>query len=243
MAIRWKVGELDTAAKAIEAHNRRIRAFNKRSGGNLPTIPWPKTMLKGLESRSDLNRVLKSLTKSAKELELVTTRGGVELTKWEKREIEKSVRRINLERAHRNKLIRAEAGILNPGNRVQMGMLAEAEHRRKAPLSSVKKEDFSSYMRSVRKQADPGYWKWRDERYLYSYVKAVENNFGYEAAQRIERLIGQFKPFEVVLKSTTNEFLHIEFVYDEVERAVRWDLMEKEWVKLVQEYVLSAFVK
>ena len=243
MAIRWKAGELDVAAKAIEAHNRRIRAFNKRTGGNLPTIPRPKTMLKGLESRSDLNRALKSLTKSAKELELVTTRGGVELTKWEKREIEKSVRRINLERARRNKLIRAEAGDLNYGDRVQMGMIAEAEHRRKAPLSSVKKEDFAPYLRSVNKQAAPTYWEWRDERYLYSYVKAVENNFGYEAAQRVEKLIGQLKPSEALLKSITNEYLHIDFVYDEVERIVRWDLIEKEWVKIVQEYILSTFVK
>ena len=236
MAIRWKPGELDTAAKAIEAHNRRIRAFNKRTGGDLPTIPKPKTMLKGLESRADLNRALKSLTKSAKELELVTTRGGVELTKWEKREIEKSVRRINLERARRNKLIRAEAGVIDPGNRVMMGKLAEAEHMRKKPLSKVKREDFASYYRSIQKQSDPEYWKKRDQIYISSYLDSLSNNVGKDVADRIKKLISQLDPFDVVVESVTNEFLDHDFTYDELERAIKAELIEREWLKVVEKY-------
>lgn len=243
MSIRWKPGELNAAAKAIEAHNRRIRAFNKRTGGDLPTIPRPKTTLKGLESRADLNRALKSLTKSAKELELVTTRGGVEITKWEKREIEKSVRRINLERARRNNLIRAEAGDIDPGNRVMMGKLAEAEHMRKKPLSKVKPADFASYYRSILKQSNPEYWKKRDQIYINSYLDSLANNLGGDVAARIKNIISQLDPFDVVLESVTNEFLDHDFAYSELERAIKGELIEREWLKTVAKYAQRALLK
>lgn len=243
MAIRWKPGELDAAAKAIEAHNRRIRAFNKRTGGDLPTIPRPKTTLKGLETRADLNRALKSLTKSAKELEMTTTRGGIEMTKWQKREIEKAVRRINLERARRNKVIRAEAGDLDPGNRVQMGKLAEAEHMRKKPLGTVKPADFASYYRSIQKQSDPEYWKKRDQKYISTYLDSLTNNLGADVAERIKKLISQLDPFDVVVESVTNEFLDHDFAYSELERAIKGELIEREWLKVVEKYAVRFILK
>ena len=243
MAIRWKPGELDAAAKAIESHNRRIRAYNKRTGGDLPTISKPKTMLKGLESRGELNRALKSLTKSAKDFEMVITRGGVEITKWQKREIEKAVRRINLERARRNQIIKAAAGDIDPGNRVQMGKLAEAEHMRKKPLGSVKPADFASYYRSIQKQSDPEYWKKRDQIYINSYLESLSNNLGAETAKRIKDIISQLNPFDIVVESVTNEYLDHDFTYSELERSIKSELIEREWLKTAAKYAQRAILK
>lgn len=243
MAIRWKPGELDAAAKAIESHNRRIRAYNKRTGGDLPTIPKPKTMLKGLESRADLNRALKSLTKSAKDFEMVTTRTGIEMPKWQKREIEKAVRRINLERARRNQIIKAAAGDIDPGNRVMMGKLAEAEHRKKRPLGKVRKSDFASYYESIRKQSDPEYWKKRDQIYINSYIESLSNNLGAETARRIKDIISNLNPFDVVVESVTNEYLDHDFTYSELERSIKSELIEREWLKTVAKYAQRAILK
>lgn len=250
MAIRWGAGEFDVFLKEIERYNRRIREYNKRMGYDqpiylpngtvitraIPTIQKPKATLRGLVSRSEINRFKREMAKMTetikpkrKNVEMATTRGGITIPKAEKLDIERRVRAINRERAKRNALIRAKMGNVFEGNRVAMGMLAQSETRPKRALSTVSREGYEAYKQSVLKQSAPGYWSWRDQRLRDGYMKAVKNELGDDAYNEINKLTKILSNEDFMLLVVTDEDLEFNFVYGQQAKATKSKLITAAW--------------
>lgn len=101
--INWRSEDEKKLEKAINDFNKRVQKLKAKSKdkGFIPAEISYKGTKKLITTRDELNRVLKSIGrfKGNKAFKKITLENGIELTAWEKREIEiqkgVAVRRIN----------------------------------------------------------------------------------------------------------------------------------------------------
>lgn len=104
--IRWKRGDYVKLSRAVSNFNKKVNELKKMEDKEisyLPDLKDYKEIKDNIYSRSELNRIITSLKRinEANAFDVVTTESGVDLTRWESKEIKKAQRRalrnVNLE--------------------------------------------------------------------------------------------------------------------------------------------------
>lgn len=180
MAIRWKPGELDALNAEIRAYNRKIKAL-QRAGTDLGLGSLPSRItqrnIKGLTSRAELNdikRRTREFLKPGSE-QLVTTKGGITIPKYERAEINALNARINAQR--RKDWDRAQKARA-AGDLPLMGRIRDNAAKPRRSLAAVKPADYQQYKRVTLNVGAPGYADRKKQQYYENYKAMIKNIFG-----------------------------------------------------------------
>ena len=201
MAIRYKPGELDELQKQIRRYNAKISRMAKKGldlgMGSLPERASMRTA-KGFSSRAELRAYQKQMERVLKKgsEQLVKTKGGVVIPKYERDQINALNARINRQRrvaAEKNAEARAA------GDLPLMGRLRDNAAKARKPLSAVRPEDYAAYKTASLRMGDVKYISERDAAYKNNYKKMIDRLFTEEDANEIKQILDRIpdKDFRV----------------------------------------------
>lgn len=91
--IKWQQKDYLSLGKAVSNFNKKINKLQTEEKKlYLPELKNYKDIKQNIQTRQELNRVIKSLKRFSKEgaEDLYVTKAGQELTKWERRELRNS---------------------------------------------------------------------------------------------------------------------------------------------------------
>lgn len=103
--IRWKKSDYIKLGQAVSRFNKRVKELQTNEAKYLPELKDYKEIKNEILSRSELNRIIRSLKNFSKEgmTDIVKLPSGEDLTKWEYREVKKA-RNIAIKRLEQEKL-------------------------------------------------------------------------------------------------------------------------------------------
>lgn len=194
--IRWKRGDYVKLSRAVSNFNKRInelKSMEDKELSYLPDLKDYKSIKENIYSRSELNRIIKSLKDVTKEkaLDLYTTDSGVDLTRWEATEIKKAQRRalksVNLE------IQKIEEG------RPSIGMgderLRELEATRKS-IENIDKKQGYEFKRTKERIMELGKKDRelkQDSLFRENFLKALEETSDFENYDKLKEKLDSIK--------------------------------------------------
>lgn len=194
--IRWKRGDYVKLSRAVSNFNKRInelKSMEDKELSYLPDLKDYKSIKENIYSRSELNRIIKSLKDVSKEkaLDLYTTDSGVDLTRWEATEIKKAQRRalksVNLE------IQKIEEG------RPSIGMgderLRELEATRKS-IENIDKKQGYEFKRTKERIMELGKKDRelkQDSLFRENFLKALEETSDFENYDKLKEKLDSIK--------------------------------------------------
>lgn len=191
MAIRYRPGELDELQKQIRRYNAKISRMAKKGldlgMGSLPERASMRTA-KGFSSRAELRAYQKQMERVLKKgsEQLVKTKGGVVIPKYERDQINALNARINRQRrVAAQKIAEARAA----GDLPLMGRIRDNAVKARKPLSAVSPADYAAYKTASFRMGDVKYLSERDALYKANYKKMVDRLFTEEDANEIKRIL------------------------------------------------------
>lgn len=203
--IRWKKGDYIRLGRAISKFNKTINEIEVDEKNVLPELRNYKELKSSINSRKELNRVIKALNRATSEnlTETRTYASGEELTKWEYNEVNRAMRR-----AMRN-LESERAGILAGRESIGMGeeRLSEikAIERSFENLENRIGRDFERIKERIFSLGRSDYKLTRDKQFKENFYKALEgiSNFqNYDVLkQELDKIKNPTKFYEYVKKS------------------------------------------
>lgn len=215
--IRWRDSDIEALKRELDKYNRKIRRLQKQGVPEVVRSLPPKISFKqakaNISYRSEYNNLMKSLKRFTKRgsQQLVKTRSGVVTTKYEIEDINARVRSINARRAREAAKMPQEA--YEMFDKPRMGRMKERALKAKQYAGSVSPEDWEEYVRSVRKQSEPGYDLRRKETYKRNFYSALDTIFDEEESEYYKELFDQMKLDDFVELSLDDEVLYINFLY------------------------------
>lgn len=180
--IKWTPKQQEMLRKAVKQYNAKISRElrkNPKLKDYLPERLSVREEKKNIKTWNDLRELTRRASRIMNEgaLTPITTSQGVKLTKYEARELELGVKRINAKREREWRAIvevQQQAGKM-PRYQGKVGSIAEMSKRpKKFDLERITKADFPSFRESVKKQAIPSYASARADAYKQNYLRAVE---------------------------------------------------------------------
>ena len=207
MAIRWKEGELDDLRREIARYNRKILKLQKAGTdlgmGSLPERGRIRDVKK-MTSRTELNAFRKQMARVLKpgSEELVKTKGGVVIPKYERAEINALNARIN---ARRRKSYAAAQEARSSGDLPLMGRIRANEAKPRRALKDVTPAGYAEYKRVARNEGAVDYVNRRQKQYRQSYYKMIDNLFTEKDARKIKRRLSRIPDEELVRKTIKEE--------------------------------------
>jgi hypothetical protein len=207
MAIRYKPGELDALQKQIRRYNAKISRMAKKGidlgMGSLPERASMRTA-KGFTSRAELRDYQKQMERVLKKgsEQLVKTKGGVVIPKYERDQINALNARINRRRqAAAKKANEARAR----GDLPLMGRIKDNEARVRKSLSSVTPAGYAAYKTGTLTMGDVRYIAERDRAYKENYKKMIRRLFTEEDAAELEAVIDTIPDKEFRVQTINHE--------------------------------------
>lgn len=207
MAIRWKEGELDDLRKEIARYNRKISRMQKAGTdlgmGSLPERGRIRDVKK-MTSRSELTAFKKSMQRFMKpgSEELVTTKGGVTIPKYERAEINALNARIN---ARRRKAFAEAQQARTAGDLPLMGRIKANEARPRRGLQSVEPADYKEYKRVAKREGAINYPHIREAQYRQNYYKMIDRLYSPRDARKIKARLRGIPDKEFIRKTIDQE--------------------------------------
>lgn len=211
MAIRWKEGELDDLRREIERYNRKIAKLAKKGYdpgmGSLPERAKLRTA-KAFRSRSELNAYKKSMERFLKKgsEELIKTKGGVVIPKFERDEINALNARIN---ARRRKTAKTVAAARAAGDLPLMGRIKDNTAKPRRGLNKVTPWDYKKYKEVAQFEGDVNYIAKRERMYRLNYYKMIDHLYTPKDARKIKRRLSKISDHELVTKTIDMEDISI----------------------------------
>lgn len=245
--IKWRQVDEVNLTKLIRQFNSKVGRIEKSQpdlSGVLPARLTKATFKENIKTRQDYNREVNKykrfLRKGAEKVR--TFDQGLQITEWEKRELEINARRVT--NARRRELARVESVPLYDQGKptgLKRGerRYTQAERELQAKKVDLDKispgKEFELFKEALEKQASPEYFKARKEMYKENYIDALDRAFGGRAADLID-----------MLKSTDAEFvydagladadLHIDYIYDPQDEDNKLSFLIDVWPKYLQSY-------
>lgn len=233
--IRWRKSDEAKARDLIARFNRKVYRQRKKGVVKQPETIRKKEFIEELRrgSRAEYNRRMKSLEnylKRGAEKKYIT-REGVNITVWEKNEIDRAIRTVNARR-------RAALEKYQPSTyKGTMGTIERANLRpKKNRIQRVLPSEWESFKKSVEKSAkmsDPAY---SAKRYKENLMQAVKNRYG---KGTLYEIIKDISPEKLVEFYYNEPLLQIDFIYDpheaeEVEQVILGRLEELGFSKVLK---------
>ena len=214
--IRWSDNDERALKATINAFNRKLNALTKANPDFYKQIPFAPEKISLKEARTAAQKgsrqdfkievaKMKRFQRPDAALPYTTTK-GVNITLWEKREVENEHRRMNQ---------RAQAALRKTPagkDRDVMGDEKREEVKpRKNRIEQIEPESYRDYRKGIHKQSQSIVSQ--DDNWRENYIKSVEDNLGGD-----EQLIRRFKamtPAQLrAVIDSGNPILSIKFHYD-----------------------------
>ena len=135
--INWKKGDYLTLGKAVANFNKKINELNAEEKKlYLPETITYQEVKENIKTRSELNRIIKSLKRFSKAgaEELYVTKAGQEITRWERREL--GYQSATVQRRLQRELKELSLPLKTGFSRIQMG--SERAKEIQATMKSLK---------------------------------------------------------------------------------------------------------
>ena len=232
--------ELRRVVKNFNSKLSRIMKKNPEIAEYLPERMSYKELRENITSRQELNRELKSMKRFSQKgsEELVKSKSGLTVTKWEKKEVGIQVAIINRERTRKRKLLEAEEATSRGQKlnltRSQMNSIRMNELNKKIfNFDKIKKSDWSKYKATVKRQSHPDFQSEADEHLRDNYIKGLIEIFG--ETDDILELIEEIKNLslkEFITKFYKEQEATITFIYDPIEAERKKKILKEDvWKK------------
>ena len=208
--------------KAVHAYNEKIRYHEQKGRDVLPQREYSRDLKKKLSSAQDYQREINRLRRFGKANVTKTTTIGrydnIEVTQYEKREIQRQVANINRQRARRLEKVQSmevtAAGKPTGYKRAQMPSFREADLVPKklnwGRFGS--KKELEQYKQSLEHQRMSGYFEKRAQGFKENYIKTLKTQYGEKAAPLISK-IQAMKPTTVEDLYYSEQTASIEYAY------------------------------
>lgn len=202
--IRWTENDLKEINRSVKNFNAKIKRLETKYKGTDVILP-EKVSVKELKdligTRRDLQRELKSLQRftqrgSEEIVSIPNTDNNIQVTKWQRTEMNRRAGTINRTRALRLGQVQ-EIEMASGGEKLgytvgQFGM-GKAEELSLSPTTSftpkMTKWDVSAKFRSLRKHSQSDYFTKSDQRLLNNYISSLEETYGKDAVADIVKEI------------------------------------------------------
>ena len=207
MAIRWKEGELEDLRREIARYNRKIEKMRKTGVdlgmGSLPERGKIRNV-KAMSSRSELNAFKKSMQRVLKpgSTELVKTKKGVVIPRYEREEINALNARIN---ARRRKAYARAQEARSSGDLPLMGRIKANEAKPRRALKDVTPAGYKEYKRVAKNEGAVDYVARREKMYRQNYYKMIDRLYTEKDARKIKRRLSRISDSELVQKTVDEE--------------------------------------
>ena len=210
--INWKRSDYGALIKAVNKFNKEIeKLMYINPDANIPEKLTYKDVRKNIYTRREFNRVLKSLDRfsNTKEQEIVKTKGGYELTRWQRNEINRAKRRA--ERRLEGELYGLEAqSTFGTGNTRLNEIKATLESYDR--LSTASPEDYKRISSSILKQGVSDFEMKQATIFQQNFIEAYRKM----GRKQLVRIAKRFKnPMEFWEKIKNSNFVDIKMKYDE----------------------------
>lgn len=216
--INWKRSDYGALIKAVNKFNKEIEKLAYiNPEANIPEKLTYKDVRKNIYTRREFNRVLKSLGRfsNEKEQEIVKTKGGYELTRWQRNEINRAKRRA--ERRLEGELYGLEAqSTFGTGNTRLNEIKATLESYDR--LSTASPEDYKRISSSILKQGVSDFEMKQATIFQQNFIEAYRKM----GRTQLVRIAKRFKnPMEFWEKIKNSNFVDIQMKYDEFEGLIQ----------------------
>ena len=213
--IRWSDKDSKELRRLTKNYNAKVRRLEKKFSDNPELIPERirmRDIKKEVKTRDDLKfhiQNIKSVTKRGSE-DIITTKEGVEITKYEVDIAKRSARKINRRRKQEKK----ELGIKD----IPRGMMGSIEQNDLKPTNvninkSKTRNDFRDYVDRLKNRALDGANQERINTYKNNYIQALNNALG-SHADDIVKLLDNIDAEKILSSKYIDERYGVDFVYD-----------------------------
>ena len=190
--IRWTDADSKELARVVKNFNAKISRLEKKNPQQKNALPERvsvKQIKELVTTRNDLKRELNSLRRFSKKgaEELVTAPDNyynLQMTKWQKNEMTRSIGVINRRRKARREMI-ADIDLTSRGKKVgykkgNLGM-GKADQVALDPMNAfthkMTRADLNMKHRNIMRERQDGYWMQREQLLKENYIKSLEQNF------------------------------------------------------------------
>lgn len=197
--LRWKRSDSETLERAINKYNRRVRTIEKKNPETKGLYPrmkygWYRDAIK---TRYDLNREIKALNKFSTPgmEELVNLSNNVKISKWQYEESLKRIETINAERKVRfnyvKRLPKKASGMKLGYTKAKFGFTNQ-KLKEFDPITLIgdnpQQRDIGMKWKALVKYSSTRYYTNSDYLWRDNYIKSLEENYGSEADDLIEKI-------------------------------------------------------
>lgn len=225
-------------AKAVHAHNEKIRYHEAKGAKHLPERQSFAELKNMLATKKDFDRTINEIRAFGKKGAETAARVSEKLiiSQWEKRVVEKQVETIN--RSRRAKRARvADLDVTNSGKPVGYKR-GEMSTNRGADLKDKKlnwaairsKSELEMYKKTLKAQTLEKYWTERNERFKLNYIQGLYNTYGARASAIIEK-ISKIPAKDVVKKLYEEQNATIDFMYEPLDEETKLDALAMIWLE------------
>ncbi len=222
--IKWSRKDYSRLSSAIRQFNKQISSLKEKS----PFIRVPETKIyadikSNIYTRRELNRTINSLKKfsDSKQQELTKTKGGIELTRWEKSEINKAKLRAERRLTKEMKTLQEKASF-GTGNTRLNEVKSTLESYKRLNQKDTTPEDYKRISKSILKQGVSDYEMKKATIFQENFIKAYSKM----GREKLVDLAKSFKnPMEFWDFIKDSEFVDINIRYDEAQGLIQFGEM------------------
>lgn len=216
--INWKRSDYGNLIKAVNKFNKEIeKLMYNNPEANIPEKLIYKDIKQKIYTRKEFNRVIKSLNRfsNPKEQEIVKTRGGYELTRWQRNEINRAKRRA--ERRLEGELYALESqSTFGTGNTRLNEIKATLESYDR--LATANPEDYKRISGSILRQGVSDFEMKQASIFQKNFIKAYKKMGRTQVVNLAKRFKNPMDFWEFIKDSN---FADIQMKYDEDEGLIQ----------------------
>jgi hypothetical protein len=233
--IRWTKTQQQKLSKNVAKFNAKLtRLANKHPeiAEFLPERLNAREQKEKIKTAKDLTFLVKSVDRffQPDAIQPIESDTGIKTTKWEVKEIDIKVRRINRQR-------KKELEFAAPSTeRGTMGLVKSNNLQpKKFDIDKIKKSDWNEYVRSVEKQAAASYTNEKAKAYKENYLTAFKNTMSdingnmSKQAQQLYNMISKLDGETIANAAYNDPVLDLGFMYDPLGNDTILEAAEEHW--------------
>lgn len=234
--IKWRESDEKELARRVKNFNAKLTRLYKQQPDKIPVLPEKiklSDLKKGITTRDEYNRTIKSLSKFSERGSetLVKSKRGAEATKWEVREYK--LRQVRLNRMRQKEKERLlEKPVTSRGKdtgskRSQMGTIRDNELKpSKRKFENTSQKEWDLFKKSVDAKLDPLHSEYAKYNMKQNYIKGLINaGYSTDLVDTV-RQIPVDKFIDTVRTDTEASF---DFIYDPIEHKLKENALLETW--------------
>lgn len=218
--IKWRKQDKQKVTNTVKQFNSKITRLLKKNPALKPYLPDrinAKELTKNIQTRSDFNREINSISRFLKRgaESPITTDTGLRTTQWQRRELGYKVANINRQRTAERKRANVSTFKGTMGS-IQKNNLEPKQY----DFNKIKPSDWDKFVQNVEKQVKENYFSEKNELYKQNYMTAISNVFNKEDSARLSAILQNIPAEDLIDLFYSDPVLQIDFVYDPLEASV-----------------------